>query len=105
MQCLFDTGHGSSQHELQMRLLHGILHFEQLVLTAPSIRITGSGMRRHDGTELPVDVTLSRIGSNGDTTALAIIRDATERLRIEDYAPTIGVCTQAGAKREIDQSK
>jgi translocation and assembly module TamB len=28
----------------------GILYFDHLVLTAPSIRIAGSGMRRHDGT-------------------------------------------------------
>ena len=42
---------GLPQLDTQLvRSADGVLHFSNLVLTAPSLRITGSGMRRRDGT-------------------------------------------------------
>jgi PAS domain S-box-containing protein len=39
--------------------------------------------KRADGTEFPIEVTVSRLGENGRTTATIVIRDVSERKRAE----------------------
>ena len=39
--------------------------------------------RRHDGSTFPVDISLSAIGSGGEITVIAAIRDVTSRLRVQ----------------------
>ncbi len=53
----------------------------------PSIRKMGSGLRllarRKDGSELPVDISLSSIQVDGKTEAIAVVRDNTEVVQSE----------------------
>jgi len=53
----------------------------------PEARAMGTGLqfagRRRDGTEFPVEVSLSPFGSGGDMVAVAAVRDVTERIKTE----------------------
>lgn len=57
-------------------------------LSEPRVRPMGASLnlfaRRQDGTEFPVDIMLSYLETNAGRLAFAVVRDVTERKRIED---------------------
>ena len=70
----------------ELRARH--VHHRQGYVDAPQPRLMGSGLRlqakRKDGSELPVEVSLSPIRTASETLVFCAIRDVTERREIED---------------------
>jgi len=77
-------------HEHHRRRYHG----------APGLRPMGSGMEltgvRRDGSEIPIEISLSPLGSTGDGRVIAVVRDLTERLRLRGF----GAAQLRGAEEE-----
>lgn len=63
-------------------------HHRQRYFTNPRSRPMGVGMdlvgRRRDGTEFPVEISLSHIATAGGTVAVAFVNDVSERQRAEN---------------------
>lgn len=72
------------------RFKHSHHHRRESYMNTPSIRPMGSGLRlaarRSDGTEFPVEITLSPMQLSGAVHVAAAIRDITERELLADEA-------------------
>jgi two-component system sensor histidine kinase/response regulator len=87
----------------RLRTRHQALRSDYM--TAPRIRPMGTGLelsgRRKDGSELPIEVSLSPITVAGGTLIVAAIRDVTERRRTsEALARQASELTRANAELE-----
>ena len=70
------------------QLRHGHLDHRADFINAPRRRPMGAGIdlraRHRDGTEIPVEISLSPLTVDGGTLVTSIIRDVTERRRVEE---------------------
>lgn len=72
------------------RLAHHHVAYRSGYLSSPRTRPMGAGLelfgKRKDGTEFPVDIMLSPLETHDGRVVLGVIRDATERKRMETEA-------------------
>jgi PAS domain S-box-containing protein len=88
-----------SQHHLHRE------HFHQ----QPKIRRMGSGLdlcgRRRDGSEFPVEISLSPVATDDGTMVLSVIRDISDRKRIEEELRRVNEELDRRKSRELRDSQ